>query len=80
MRKQGIWTDSQIPPLERIVKFAHAQGTMIGIQLAHAGRKASTIAPWVHSDTAKSRVAETNVARENENGWPNRGLSLFVSS
>jgi len=68
----GIWTDSQIPPLERIVKFAHTQGTKIGIQLAHAGRKASTLAPWVHNNMAKTRVEATYVAQENENGWPNR--------
>ncbi|KAF7340125.1 putative NADPH dehydrogenase C23G7.10c [Mycena venus] len=42
----GLWKDSQIAPLKRIVEFSHAQGTKIGIQLAHAGRKASTYAPW----------------------------------
>jgi 2,4-dienoyl-CoA reductase-like NADH-dependent reductase (Old Yellow Enzyme family) len=77
--KQGIWSDSHIPPLERIVRFAHAQGTKIGIQLAHAGRKASTLSTWVHSDIAKSRVADTNVAQENENGWPNRGRLIIRS-
>lgn len=36
----GLWDDGQIGPLARIVEFAHGQGTHIGIQLAHAGRKA----------------------------------------
>ncbi|KAI0652018.1 FMN-linked oxidoreductase [Trametes meyenii] len=66
----GLWTDSQIAPLKRIVTFAHAQGTKIGVQLAHAGRKASTMAPWVHADMAKTRRASTYVASEEENGWP----------
>lgn len=43
----GLWKDSQIGPLKRIVDFAHSQGQLIGIQLSHAGRKASTVAPWL---------------------------------
>jgi len=43
----GLWKDSQIEPLRKIVEFAHSQGQKIGIQLAHAGRKASTVAPWL---------------------------------
>jgi 2,4-dienoyl-CoA reductase-like NADH-dependent reductase (Old Yellow Enzyme family) len=43
----GLWKDSQIEPLKRIVEFAHSQGQKIGIQLGHAGRKASTVAPWL---------------------------------
>ena len=42
----GLWDDAQIVPLGRITDFVHAQGGRIGIQLAHAGRKASTHAPW----------------------------------
>ncbi len=42
----GIWNDAQIEPLARIVRFINAQGAVAGIQLAHAGRKASTSAPW----------------------------------
>ncbi|KAH9858024.1 FMN-linked oxidoreductase [Lenzites betulinus] len=66
----GIWTDSQIEPLKRIVNFAHAHGTKIGIQLAHAGRKASTHAPWVRFDIAKTWKAPTAVAGKDEGGWP----------
>jgi len=42
----GIWSDAHIEPLARITKFIHAQGSVAGIQLAHAGRKASTFRPW----------------------------------
>ena len=44
----GLWDDSQIGPLKRIVDFLHAEGSAAGIQLAHAGRKASTPIPWRH--------------------------------
>lgn len=43
----GLWKDSQIEPLRKIVEFAHSQNQHIAIQLAHAGRKASTVAPWL---------------------------------
>ncbi|KAF8962602.1 hypothetical protein BDZ97DRAFT_1105695 [Flammula alnicola] len=42
----GIWSDAHIKPLSQIVEFAHSQGQKIAIQLAHAGRKASTLVPW----------------------------------
>lgn len=42
----GLWQDAHIPMLQRIVTFMRAQGTVPGIQLAHAGRKASTRRPW----------------------------------
>ncbi|KAF7307073.1 FMN-linked oxidoreductase [Mycena indigotica] len=64
----GLWTDSQIEPLKRIVEFAHGQGTTIGIQLAHAGRKASTYAPWLKD---KMGHGTSWTAQEDENGWPN---------
>lgn len=57
----GLWEDGQIEPLKRIVDFAHSQSQKIAIQLAHAGRKASTVAPWLSmGDTAVKEV----------NGWP----------
>jgi 2,4-dienoyl-CoA reductase-like NADH-dependent reductase (Old Yellow Enzyme family) len=43
----GIWKDEHIAPLSRITNFLHAQGAHAGIQLAHAGRKASTQVPWL---------------------------------
>ncbi|KAF8155543.1 NADPH dehydrogenase [Crassisporium funariophilum] len=57
----GIWSDEHIAPLAQIVQFAHSQSQKIGIQLAHAGRKASTVAPWIEGDA----VAGTDVG-----GWP----------
>ena len=42
----GIWDDAHIPMLQRITAFCRAQGAAMGIQLAHAGRKASTRRPW----------------------------------
>ncbi|HEX4232475.1 MAG TPA: NADPH dehydrogenase NamA [Bryobacteraceae bacterium] len=42
----GLWKDEQIAMLRRIVGFVHSQGAYAGIQLAHAGRKASTKRPW----------------------------------
>lgn len=43
----GLWSDDHIKPLQRVVEFAHSQGVKIGIQLQHAGRKASRLAPWL---------------------------------
>ena len=42
----GIWKDEHIEFLQRITGFIHEQGAVAGIQLAHAGRKASTRRPW----------------------------------
>jgi 2,4-dienoyl-CoA reductase-like NADH-dependent reductase (Old Yellow Enzyme family) len=39
-RELGLWSDAQMEPLARIVRFCQAQGAAVGIQLAHAGRKA----------------------------------------
>lgn len=42
----GLWTEAQVEPLARIVRLVEAHGAVPGIQLAHAGRKASTARPW----------------------------------
>lgn len=42
----GIWRDDHVDFLSRIVRFIHGQGSVAGMQLAHAGRKASTYRPW----------------------------------
>lgn len=42
----GLWNAAQQAAWMRIVDFIHAQGAAAGIQLAHAGRKASTEVPW----------------------------------
>lgn len=66
----GLWqegTDSeQFKGLQRVVGFAHSQGAKIGIQLTHAGRKASAVAPWLSSQGKKSSIK----ADESVGGWP----------
>ncbi|KAI1636575.1 NADPH dehydrogenase [Biscogniauxia mediterranea] len=61
----GLWQDSQIAPLKRIADFAHSQGQKLGIQLAHGGRKASTLAPWLVTEDNPVRFAS-----EAAGGWP----------
>ncbi|MCJ1305648.1 hypothetical protein MMC08_008463 [Hypocenomyce scalaris] len=60
----GLWCDSQIGPIKRIATFLHSQGQKLGIQLAHAGRKASIVAPWL------SPRGKSVLATEETNGWP----------
>ena len=43
----GIWSDAHADAYSRIVKFIKSQGSVAGIQIAHAGRKASTAPPWL---------------------------------
>ncbi|QNS07704.1 NADH:flavin oxidoreductase/NADH oxidase [Streptomyces xanthii] len=43
----GIWNDEQVAAFRRITAFLKSQGTVAGIQIGHAGRKASTERPWV---------------------------------
>jgi 2,4-dienoyl-CoA reductase-like NADH-dependent reductase (Old Yellow Enzyme family) len=57
----GLWKDEHVPMLGRIVEFLHGQGAHAGIQLAHAGRKASKGRPW---------DGERLLSPE-ENGWSN---------
>ncbi|KAH8201805.1 hypothetical protein TruAng_004069 [Truncatella angustata] len=57
----GIWLDAHMETLKKHVDFAHSQNSLIGIQLSHAGRKASTVAPWLQS---------TGVATKEVYGWP----------
>ncbi len=42
----GIWSDAHVAPFRRIAGFIERQGAVPAMQLAHAGRKASTDAPW----------------------------------
>lgn len=42
----GIWSDSHAQAFRPITRFIKSQGSVPGIQLAHAGRKASTYSPW----------------------------------
>ena len=42
----GLWSDEHIAGLKKTADFIHSQGSVAGIQLAHAGRKASCAVPW----------------------------------
>lgn len=66
----GLWQDSQIAPLKRVADFIHSQGHKVGIQLGHAGRKASTLAPW-----HVAKRGEHQFAKESEGGWPDNTWS-----
>lgn len=55
----GLWSDEQRDRLRPVVDFAHSMGTKIGIQLAHAGRKASCLPPW----------SDHPMASKAEGGW-----------
>ena len=57
----GIWKDEHIQPLARITAFLREQGSVPGIQLAHAGRKASMAVPWEGQHTVSP----------SEGGWEN---------
>ncbi|GKZ28433.1 hypothetical protein AbraIFM66950_007101 [Aspergillus brasiliensis] len=57
----GLWEDGQIEPLKRITEFAHSQSQRIAIQLSHAGRKASAVAPWLSTNA---------MAVKEVGGWP----------
>lgn len=55
----GIWKDEHVPALRRITDFVHQQGAYAGVQLAHAGRKASMAPPW----------EKTHTVPPQEGGW-----------
>ncbi|CAO3644879.1 unnamed protein product [Cunninghamella blakesleeana] len=57
----GLWNDNQIAPLKAVVDVIKAQGTVAGIQLAHAGRKADMGSPF----------RGYKLIPEEEGGWPN---------
>ena len=61
----GLWNDEQQRAWARIVDFVHGQGATAGIQLAHAGRKASTFSPF----TGRGSVPEE------DGGWQTVGPS-----
>jgi len=64
----GIWHDDHIEFLARITNFISQRGSVAGIQLAHAGRKASCPPPWENRSTTLS---------EPEGGWPIVGPSAI---
>jgi 2,4-dienoyl-CoA reductase-like NADH-dependent reductase (Old Yellow Enzyme family) len=62
----GIWDDRHVEPLARIARFLDREGAVAGIQLAHAGRKASCDVPWKGGAFLKTAT---------EGGWPVIGPS-----
>ncbi|HEY8372026.1 MAG TPA: NADH:flavin oxidoreductase/NADH oxidase [Pseudonocardiaceae bacterium] len=58
----GLWDDAQVEAWSRITRFGHEQGTLLGVQLAHAGRKASTNAPWIGGVATPEQGGWTTVA------------------
>jgi 2,4-dienoyl-CoA reductase-like NADH-dependent reductase (Old Yellow Enzyme family) len=56
----GLWNEEQVNAWRTVTDFIHSQGTVVGIQLAHAGRKASTLRPW----------DDHVIASADEGGWP----------
>jgi 2,4-dienoyl-CoA reductase-like NADH-dependent reductase (Old Yellow Enzyme family) len=66
----GIWEDGQIAGLRRVAETYRAHGTLAGIQLAHAGRRASAVRPW---DGAKPIEARTGP----EAAWQTVGPSAL---
>ncbi|MCX6430619.1 MAG: NADH:flavin oxidoreductase/NADH oxidase [Actinobacteria bacterium] len=63
----GIWDDAQAEAFRPIVAFSHSMGVPIGIQLAHAGRKGSTMSPW----------DDHVMATTEEGGWKTDGPSAI---
>lgn len=56
----GIWQDAQVEKYKEITEFIKSQGSVPGIQLAHAGRKASTDLPW---------LTRKQFSPDEQNGW-----------
>ena len=62
----GLWEDAQVPGLARIAGFLKAQGAAAGIQLGHAGRKASAQRPW-HGN---GPLGQADIDAGREAPWP----------
>jgi len=61
----GIWSDTHTEAFARIVRFVESHGSVPGIQIAHAGRKASAALPWEGGHSLD----------ESQGGWPTVGPS-----
>ena len=61
----GLWKDEQIEPWRRVTDFIKSQGAVPGVQLAHSGRKGSSLAPW----------AGRNSLSDQDGGWQTIGPS-----
>lgn len=62
----GLWTNAQIAGVKRVSDFVKSQGALSGIQLAHSGRKASTVPLWTAAYAKRPSMRATREA----GGWP----------
>ncbi|RGP68816.1 hypothetical protein FSPOR_5022 [Fusarium sporotrichioides] len=62
----GLWNDIQKDSIKKLADVVHSQGGLIGLQLSHGGRKASTLAPWVASQIGLPHAR----GDESQGGWP----------
>lgn len=62
----GLWSDGQIDSVKAVADFIHSQGGLCGLQLAHAGRKASCAPPFIASKQGMRNVRAT----KDVGGWP----------
>ena len=67
----GIWSDSQIPDVKAVADMVRSQGALCGLQLAHAGRKSSTVPPFIAAQFKKGSVRAT----KDIGGWPDHVVS-----
>ncbi|CAK1358515.1 unnamed protein product [Cercospora beticola] len=67
----GVWSDSQIDGIKMVADFIHSQGALCGMQLAHAGRKASTMPPFIAAGKKAASIRATKEA----GGWPDNVVS-----
>ncbi|GAA5873499.1 hypothetical protein JCM16303_001144 [Sporobolomyces ruberrimus] len=65
----GLWYDRQRDALKPIIEFIKANGARAGVQLCHAERKGSTLAPWLSGSTIAPHLA-SNIAGTESDGWP----------
>ncbi|KAF5618094.1 NADPH dehydrogenase [Fusarium tjaetaba] len=63
----GLWQDSQIAPLKRVVDYIHSQGQNAGIQLCHSGPKGSMLPLWLAKGDP---MVHFPLANEESGGWP----------
>ena len=72
-RDLGLWDDAQVEPLARITRFLKDHGAVPGIQIAHAGRKASTYPPF-------GAPASGSLPADDPSGWQTVGPSPLAFS
>ncbi|HEY5553735.1 MAG TPA: NADH:flavin oxidoreductase/NADH oxidase, partial [Cellulomonas sp.] len=74
-RDTGSWNDEQVTAWRRVTDFVHARGTLVGVQLAHAGRKASTYPLFAVAPGGQAGHGSVPVA---DGGWTTVGPSALA--